>query len=232
MTASCARGKLLWFALATAMLTGFVDATGFLAFGRLFVASPDAGSIVAGVRLIDNLHAGLFAGGLILAFLAGVIVASLAAVQFPRHRRSIPLLGVGCLLAMAFLVETTAAQVAALAAAMAMGAVHDLFGKDERFLRETLMPAVQLVRFGEALVGRKADSKFSLVRHATLWLAFLAGGLSGAVCAVHAPGRSFALAAVLTLLLVFAAALLDRSEALGRRRAADFDSDQDGKWNE
>lgn len=232
MMVARARGKLLWFALAAAMLTGFVDATGFLAFGRLFVASPDAGSIVAGVRLIDNLHAGLFAGGLILAFVVGVIVVSLAVAQFTRHRRSIPLLGIGCLLAMAFLVETTSAQVAALTAAMAMGAVHGLFGKDERFLREALLPAVQLVRFGEALAGGKADSRLSLVRHATLWLAFLAGGLSGAACAVHAPGRSFALAAVLTLLLVFAAVLLDRSEALGRRATADFDSDQDGKWNE
>lgn len=232
MTAARARGKLLWFASAAAMLTGFVDATGFLAFGRLFVASPDAGSIVAGVRLIDNLHAGLFAGGLILAFLVGVIITSLAAAQFPRHRRSIPLLGVGFLLAMAFLVETASAHVAALAAAMAMGAVHGLFGKDERVLREALMPAAQLVRFGEALAEGKADNRLSLARHATLWLAFLAGGLSGAVCAVHTPGRSFALAAVLTLLLVFVAVFLDRSEALGRRVTGDFDSDQDGKWNE
>jgi len=233
MTEARARGKLLWFASAAAMLTGFVDATGFLSFGRLFVASPDAGSIVAGVRLIDNLHAGLVAGGLILAFLVGVIITSLAAAQFPRHRRSIPLLGVGFLLAMAFLVETTSAPVAALAAAMAMGAVHGLFGKDERVLREALMPAVQLVRLGEAFAGgNTTDRRLSLVRHAALWLAFLTGGLCGAASAVHLPGRSFALAAVLTLLLVFVAVFLDRSEALGRLATADFDSDQDGKWNE
>lgn len=229
MMVARARGKLLWFALAAAMLTGFVDATGFLAFGRLFVASPDAGSIVAGVRLIDNLHAGLFASGLILAFVVGVIVVSLAVAQFPRHRRSIPLLVVGCLLAMAFLVETTAAAVAAFAAAMAMGAVHGLFGKDERFLREALMPAAQLVRLGEALAGGKADSRLPLVRHAALWLAFLAGGLFGAASAVNAPGQSFAPAAVLALLLVIATVLLDRSEAVDRRAAGDFDSDQDGK---
>src|SRR3546814_7281596 len=68
MTTVPARGKLMWFALAVTMLTGFVDATGFLAFGRLFLASPDAGSIVAGVALVDDLRFGLFAGSLILAF--------------------------------------------------------------------------------------------------------------------------------------------------------------------
>ena len=232
MTAARTRGKLLWFALAAAILTGFVDATGFLAFGRLFVASPDAGGIVAGVRLIDNLHAGLFAGGLILAFLVGVIITSLAAAQFPYHRRSIPLLGVGSFLLFAFLIEAIAPWAAVIVAAIAMGAVHGLFGKDERPLREALMPTVQLVRFGEALGGGKAGSRLSVVRHAALWLAFLAGGLSGAASTVHAPGQSLAMAAVLALLLVFAAVLLDRSEAVDRRAAGDFDSDQDRKWNE
>src|SRR3546814_18748698 len=59
MTTVPARGKLMWFALAVTMLTGFVDATGFLAFGRLFLASPDAGSIVAGVALVADLRFGL-----------------------------------------------------------------------------------------------------------------------------------------------------------------------------
>src|SRR3546814_9965682 len=113
MTTVPARGKLMWFALAVTMLTGFVDATGFLAFGRLFLASPDAGSIVAGVALVDDLRFGLFAGSLILAFLAGVIVTSLAAARFPGHRRSIPLLGAGSLLLVAFLLEAVVVHAAA-----------------------------------------------------------------------------------------------------------------------
>src|SRR3546814_6064038 len=76
MTTVPARGKLMWFALAVTMLTGFVDATGFLAFGRLFLASHDAGRIVAGVALVGDLHFGLFPGRLMLGFLAGVFVQS------------------------------------------------------------------------------------------------------------------------------------------------------------
>ena len=42
---------LLWLAFAATALAGFVDALGFLAFGRLFLASPDANSIFAAVAL-------------------------------------------------------------------------------------------------------------------------------------------------------------------------------------
>lgn len=203
----------MWFALAVTMLTGFVDATGFLAFGRLFLASPDAGSIVAGVALVDDLRFGLFAGSLILAFLAGVIVTSLAAARFPGHRRSIPLLGAGSLLLVAFLLEAVVVHAAAVFVAMAMGAVHGIFGKDDRSLSEALLPSVQLVRFGEALTRPKIDCGPSMLRHAALWIAFLAGGTLGAASSVFAPGRSFALSAVLALLLVFPALLLNRQAA-------------------
>jgi uncharacterized membrane protein YoaK (UPF0700 family) len=213
MTTVPARGKLLWFALAVTMLTGFVDATGFLAFGRLFPASPDAGSVVARVGLIENLRTGLFAGGLVLAFLVGVIVTSLAAARFPGHRRSTPLLGAGRLLLVAFLLETVVVHAAAVVAAMAMGAVHGIFGKDDRSLSEALLPSVQLVRFGEALARPKIDGGRSMLRHAALWIVFLVGGTLGAASSALAPGRSFALAAVLALLLVFPALLLDRQAA-------------------
>lgn len=213
MMPALAGGKLLLFALAVTALTGLVDAAGFLAFGRLFLASPDAGSIVASVALIDDFCFGLIAGGLILTFLVGVVASSLAAARFPRHRRSIPLLGVGCLLTIAFLAETTTAVMAAVAAAMAMGAAHGLFGEDEPLLREALLPSVQIVRFGEALARPKADRRSSMARHAALWIAFLVGALVGVGGSVFAPGRSLALAAVLALLLVLIAVLLDRRAA-------------------
>src|SRR3546814_16766908 len=88
-----------------------------------------------------------------------------------------------------------------------------MYGNDGRSRSEALFPSVQLVRFGEALARPKIDCGPSMLRHAALWIAFLAGGTLGAASSVFAPGRSFALSAVLALLFVFPALLLDRQAA-------------------
>jgi protein PhnA len=67
---------LLRLAFAATALAGFVDALGFLAFGGLFLASPDANSIVAAVALADGGRVALHAGGAVLALLAGVVLTS------------------------------------------------------------------------------------------------------------------------------------------------------------
>ncbi len=187
---------------------GLVDATGFLSFGRLFLASPDANAIVAAVASSDNDRLALHAGGAILAFLAGVVLTGLATHRLARYRRSVILLATWALLGLAFLiVQTGADYLAALMSAMAMGAVHCVFERDDARFKDALWPSVQLARFGEALAeGRIGGTRFA----ALLWLMFLGGGALGAVLSLLAPDGTLALAAGLILLLTSSAWLVER----------------------
>lgn len=170
--------SLLRLGLAATALAGFVDALGFLAFGGLFLASPDANSIVAAVALADSGRIALHAGGAVLALLAGVVLISLMTGRSTRFRRSVGLLATGLLLCCGFVLAYVGPTYGAvLLIAAAMGAVHCAFGQDEGPLRDALLPSVQAARLGEALAAGK-------LREAgrALWflLAFAVGGMLGA----------------------------------------------------
>src|SRR3546814_1321479 len=58
--------------LLLAALAGLVNAIGFLAFGHVFLASPDANATVLGANLPQSYAVALFAGAMVLSFVAGV----------------------------------------------------------------------------------------------------------------------------------------------------------------
>jgi uncharacterized membrane protein YoaK (UPF0700 family) len=197
---------LLSLAISVTAVAGFVDATGFLSFGRLFLASPDANAIVAAVGVSGNGRLALYAGAAVLAFLAGVVLTSLATARLARFRRSAILLVTGALLCSGFLILEVAGAhaAAALLCAMAMGAIHCVDGKQ---LQRALLPSVQLARFGEALArGHIGGAWFP----ALLWLMFLGGGILGAGLWFMLGVRSLVLAAGLVLAWAAVTWLIER----------------------
>jgi len=209
---------------ATTALAGFVDALGFLAFGGLFLASPDANSIVAAVALANGGRVALHAGGAVLALLAGVVLTSLMTVGSARFRRSIILLTTGLLLICGFfLLYSGMTYGAILLAAAAMGAAHCVFEPDEVPLRDALLPSIQTVRLGEALAaGKLRETR----RPLAFWLAFAVGGMLG-VGALFLTGRwAFALAAGFALCGAIGA------QQIERHRSTDGQSNLNGAKND
>lgn len=217
--APCQRG-LLRLAFAATALAGFVDALGFLAFGGLFLASPDANSIVAAVALADGGRVALHAGGAVLALLAGVVLTSLMTSRPARFRCSVALLVAGLLLGCGFfLLHAGPAYGAILLIAAAMGAAHCVFEQDAPPLRDTLLPSVQAVRLGEALaVGRLRETR----RPLAFWFAFIGGGMLGAGAWYLAGRWALALAAG----LAFCAAI--GAQQIERLRSTDGPSNPNG----
>ncbi|WP_234002687.1 DUF1275 family protein [Sphingopyxis sp. MG] len=199
---------LLRLAFAATALAGFADALGFLAFGGLFLASPDANSIVAAVALADGGRIALHAGGAVLALLAGVVLTSLMTGRSTRFRRSLVLLVAGLLLSCGFfLLYAGPTYGAILLIAAAMGAAHCVFERDAEPLRDTLLPSVQAVRLGEALAaGRLREAR----RPLSFWFAFVVGGMLGAGAWYLAGRWALALAAGLAFCAAIGAQQIER----------------------
>lgn len=202
---------LLRLAFAATAIAGFVDAQGFLAFGGLFLASPDANSIVAAVALADGERVALHAGGAVLALLAGVVLTSLMTSRSARFRRSVALLVAGLLLGCGFfLLHAGPAYGAILFIASAMGAAHCVFERDAAPLRDTLLPSVQAVRLGEALAaGRLRETR----RPLAFWLVFVGGGMLGAGAWFLTGRWALALAAGLAFCAAIGARQIERAQA-------------------
>lgn len=203
---------MVQLAAMLAALAGFINAVGFLTFGDVFMASPEANTTVLGASLPGNLAIAQFAAGLLASFVGGVVVATLITHRSGRYRRTTVLLCTVVALIGAYLAFRSNVEIIpAVLLAMAMGAVHCLFEKDDPDLQEAMSPSAQIVRFGEALAGgRNGVSHRQLGLHASFWLAFLIGGLAGAGAWIMLDAQSFALAAGVAGLLTMRTWLIER----------------------
>ena len=207
-----AERALVQLAAMLALLAGFINAVGFLAFGNVFLASPEANTTVLGVILPGSVAIAQFAAGMVASFVGGVVLATLVAHGTSHYRRTVTLACTTVALTGAYLVfRLNVAIVPAILLAMAMGAAHCLFEKDDPDLREAMSPSTQIVRFGEALAGgRHGVNHRQLGLHASFWLAFLMGGLAGAGAWMAFDIRSIALAAIVAGLLTMRTWLIER----------------------
>src|SRR3546814_16847062 len=87
-----AQRALVQLAALLAALAGLVNAIGFLAFGHVFLASPDANATVLGANLPQSYAVALFAGAMVLSFVAGVTLMTLIAHRATQFRRTLFLL--------------------------------------------------------------------------------------------------------------------------------------------
>lgn len=208
-----AQRALVQLAALLAALAGLVNAIGFLAFGHVFLASPDANATVLGANLPQNHAVALFAGAMVLSFVAGVTVMTLIAHRATQFRRTQVLLTTALVLVAAYAaVQAHIAFAPAVFLAMAMGGAHCVFERDNSDLQEALSPSAQIVRFGEALAGgRNGPNHRQAGLHASFWFAFLFGGLLGAGAWIAFDARSFALAAGVAGVLTLRTWLIERA---------------------
>jgi uncharacterized membrane protein YoaK (UPF0700 family) len=176
------RRRLL--AALLAMLAGYVDAVGFIASGGFFLSFMSGNSTRLGVGLLGGPSgAALFAVGVMAAFVAGVLVASLMTGGEGATRQRRVLLMVALLLAAAALgMAVSAGPVPLLAVAAGMGAANTAFEEtgDVRF-GITYMTGT-LVRLGLRLAARiRGEDRDGWQPLALHWLTLVTGAVLGAV---------------------------------------------------
>jgi uncharacterized membrane protein YoaK (UPF0700 family) len=195
-----------------AALAGLVDAIGFLAFGGVFLASPDANDTVLGTNLAKGNGLALLAGALLIAFVGGVVLVTLLTVNVRRLRRTLVLIVATLMLLAAFCASVfDVAYAPAVLLAMAIGSAHCVFERDNPELQEAMSPSAQIVRFGEALTrGRAGANPRQIGLHASFWLAFVIGGLGGASAWLSLDIRALALAGVFAAGLTVRTWLIER----------------------
>jgi uncharacterized membrane protein YoaK (UPF0700 family) len=164
-------------------VAGFVDAVGFIHLGGYFVSFMSGNSTRAGAVLAQGSWTGFgLAMGLVGAFLAGVITASLLRRAVPRHKRLAVLAYIGVLLCGAALLFDGGLWLPLVPPLMAfaMGAENVVFERDgEVSIGLTYMTGT-LVKMGQRIATAFAGGdKLGWVRYFGLWFALTLGSVLG-----------------------------------------------------
>ncbi|MBJ8345141.1 YoaK family protein [Antrihabitans sp. YC2-6] len=176
-------------ASALSSLAGFVDAIGFLELGGYFVSFMSGNTTQAGVNLGrgDFRNFGL-AFGLIIAFVAGVVLGTQVGRRSGANRRVVLLVLVACVLGLAALFHTIpgVAFVAPPVMAIAMGAENSVFERDGEVTIGLTYITGTLVKLGQHL-SRLLDGERSRgwLRYLGLWAGLATGTFLGALSYVR-----------------------------------------------
>jgi uncharacterized membrane protein YoaK (UPF0700 family) len=177
------RPPFIAVAILLAALAGFVDALAYLSLGGFFASFMSGNTTRFGVALATGDFASeMSAGALILAFVSGVMAATMLSVRFPDRRKAVVMLAVTLLLALAALLAgLTDRRFPLVLLAVAMGAENGVFNREGEVSVGLTYMTGRLVRFGQRLAGALIGSgtSFGWLRPLLLWLGFLVGVLVG-----------------------------------------------------
>lgn len=198
------------FACLLAALAGFVDAVGFIRSGGFFVSFMSGNSTRLGVGIVQRLHDALLASGLVVTFVAGVIIGSLIGHFAGRRRGVVVLTWIAALLALAAWLDGNGRMLAALGAlALGMGAVNTVFERGGEVRFGITYVTGGLVRAGtgiaSGILGR-ADREWP--SYLLLWAFFVSGTIAGAVAYGPPPNQTLAAAAAFAFILAIASVRL------------------------
>lgn len=162
---------------------GFVDAVGFIHLGGYFVSFMSGNSTRGGTALAEGNFTGFaIAFGLVLAFLAGVVSASLLRRLIPSRKRMAVLLYVSAALTTAVVLFDFghAGWLAPAVMALAMGAENAVFERDgEVSIGLTYMTGT-LVKMGQHLASAVTGGEGRLWRrYGLMWLSLTSGAILG-----------------------------------------------------
>ena len=175
------------FAMCLSTLAGYVDAIGFLALGGFFVSFMSGNSTRLSVGIATRSEDGVVAGGLIAAFVLGVMAASFVS-RSAKDRRPTKILTLVCLLlaAGAGLAALGAKPAALAAVAMAMGAENAVFEHEGEVTIGVTYMTGTLVKLGQRLTAALlGGDRFGWVPYLLLWLGLVAGAVGGALSYPH-----------------------------------------------
>ncbi|MET4682665.1 YoaK family protein [Brevundimonas faecalis] len=184
-------------------VAGFVDVVGFLMTGGFFVSFMSGNSTRLGIGLAGGASVAAVAGGLILSFVAGVVLgASLGRIARAQKETAILAL-VTVLLVLAILAHwMNLGVLAAMPLALAMGAQNAVFAENgEVSIGLTYMTGA-LVKLGKRLtVALWGGDKLGWLPYLLLWSGLLAGAILGALSFAHFGPNALAFAIAAMMLL-------------------------------
>lgn len=191
-------------AICLAALAGFVDATGFITFNRLFVSFMSGNSTQGAVDVASGSARALDVGRAILVFVGGVTLGELVGFAGGRWGRpAVLLLEVMCLWAAAAIGHGGGPGVASLLG-LAMGVQNATVHKADGISVALTYVTGTLVHLGQKLAGalRGARPWGDILPYAGLWLGLVCGGVAGALVTRRDGGVALLVAAA------FASALM------------------------
>ena len=176
------RPPLQLLAALLAALAGFVDATGFIATGGYFVSFMSGNSTRLGIGLAGLNDSATAAGGLIGAFLLGVMCGALVGHRARAARAAVVLWLVAGLLMLAAILGMRGNVLSAVGfLAFSMGAINNVFVKSGEVSVGVTYMTGSLVKLGQriaaALVGY---DRWGWVSYLAFWLSFVSGVVIGA----------------------------------------------------
>lgn len=174
--------RIRMLAASLSALAGFVDAVGFVQLGGFFVSFMSGNTTRIGVGFSERAGDAVIAGGLILSFVAGVVVGSLAGRRAAAARRPAVLALVAALLGVAALLAASGQPAAAaVAMALAMGAENAVFAEGaDTHIGLTYMTGT-LVKLGQQVaIALGGGDRFGWTPYLLLWAGLLAGAILGA----------------------------------------------------
>lgn len=197
-------GKVL--AVALAALAGFVDAIGFLHLGGFFVSFMSGNSTRLAVGVTWRGSEAAVAGGLIAAFVMGVIVGSLAGHRAgDRRRRTVLTFVAGLLFAAGGLTRIGSVGSGIAVAVVAMGAMNAVFERDDDIPFGVTYVTGALVKAGQRLaLALRGGPRTEWLLFVLLWLGLVLGAVGGSAFYSVLGLDSLWLAAVMAAMLAVA----------------------------
>lgn len=163
-------------------VAGYVDASAFMASQGYFVSFMSGNSTRLGVGLVTRTSFALTALGIIAAFVAGVIFATVMSRMVLKARAYRLLYGIALMIAGAAVAAGQGQASLALALlAMAMGAENLLYEKDGEVRFGLTYMTGALVRVGIGIGGAlSGGNRWDWLPYARLWIALVTGCALGA----------------------------------------------------
>ncbi|WP_292085357.1 MULTISPECIES: YoaK family protein [unclassified Brevundimonas] len=196
-----ARSRTL--AACLSVVAGYVDVVGFLMTGGFFVSFMSGNSTRLGIGLAGTSAAAAIAGGLIVSFVAGVVLGA-SVGRLARAWKEPGILGlVAVLLILAAITHWFGmGLLAALPLALAMGAQNAVFAQDGEVSVGLTYMTGTLVKLGKRLtVALWGGDRFGWVPYLLLWAGLLAGAALGALAYARFGPNALAFAGAAMLLL-------------------------------
>lgn len=166
-------------AVALSLLAGFVDALGFMHLGGYFVSFMSGNSTQMAAVLPDGLAGAILPLALVVLFVLGVMVGTLAE---QRLSTSLGLLVLAALLGVATALAAMRLDDAAIMVTpFVMGAMNTVLRSGQGAMAVTYMTG-NLVKLGQTIVAAvQGGPRWTWLPYLLLWLGLLVGALCGAL---------------------------------------------------
>lgn len=194
-------------------VAGSVDAIAYLRCGQVFVANMTGNTVLLAISVWQRQFGkAMLRGGLVLAFLAGVIVsrllARLAGQMLTRKQRT-AILGIQCVVLSLLAWKGVAADMRLLLLLLAiiLGIQNAAFRYIGGFHLNTTFITGDLELLGEAILDPQ-NPRPKVTAFLLSWVGYAGGALLGAFAAGRFPQHAFLVAAALTLGCLMIVALL------------------------